>query len=53
MLKIEVLKPGGRPPVSRMHIFHRHSEKGNPLIYGVLNWHKKSNSLINSPNQIS
>jgi hypothetical protein len=31
---------GGAPPISRMHIFRVHSEKGNPIIYGICNYHK-------------
>jgi hypothetical protein len=43
-------RTGVRPPVYHMHIFRAHSEKGSQLIYGILDYHKKSNSLINSTN---
>jgi hypothetical protein len=43
---------GMRLPMSHMHIFCVHSKKGNPLIYVVRIYHKKSNPLINSHNQI-
>jgi hypothetical protein len=39
-----------RPPVYYMHISRVHNEKGSHLIYGVRDYHKKSNSLINSTN---
>jgi hypothetical protein len=40
----------GCAPLSCMHIFRMHSEKGNLIIYGVCNYYENSNPLIISPN---
>jgi hypothetical protein len=42
----------GCASLSCIHIFRVHSEKENPLIYGVCNCYGNSNPLIISPNKI-
>jgi hypothetical protein len=48
-----MLKSRGAPTSVLHAYFSRAQWKENTLIYGVRNYHKQSNPLINSPNQIS
>jgi hypothetical protein len=39
-----------RPPVYHMQNFCEHGEKGSALIYGIHDYRKKPNFLVNSTN---